>query len=330
MYTPSAAQAQTEPEYRCCIDMTALACWVFQPLVQEYGCPEDDNTPVITPPSVTPPSNQAIESKAEDTCNTCGGGEGQSVGDPINPTTGNMFHDEVDYEAVANSPLNFKRRYNSSIAKRLQTNILGEYWRHNYLATVNIISDIQVDSIRSNGQTVSFILNNSVYTPDADISMSLTKTSTGWQLIDKDDSIETYDLTGKLLSISDHKGNIVRLSYNTKGQLSSVSDAYSRVLSFSYNTTGQLIGFTNPLGYTTRYTYDMNKRLSSVIYPDSTTKQYVYENTQYPFALTGILNEYNQRTATWTYDTDGRATSSANTNGVDKTSHSSLSRRVVD
>jgi YD repeat-containing protein len=229
----------------------------------------------------------------------------------------------VDYEAVGNSPLIFKRRYNSSIARRnLLGNLASEYWRHNYLAKINYLDipgNIQANAVRSNGQTITFILNNSVYVPDADISMSLTKTSTGWQLIDEDDSIETYDLTGKLLSISDHKGNIVRLSYNTKGQLSSVSDAYSRVLIFSYNTTGQLIGFTNPLGYTTRYTYDTNKRLSSVIYPDSRTKQYVYENTQYLFALTGIINESNQRTATWTYDTTGRATSSSNANGVDKT-----------
>jgi hypothetical protein len=54
--------------------------------------------------------------------------------------------------------------------------ILGEYWRHNYLAKINYLDipgNIQANAVRSNGQTVSFILNNSVYTPDADMTHTI-------------------------------------------------------------------------------------------------------------------------------------------------------------
>jgi RHS repeat-associated protein len=111
-----------------------------------YFCPNNEsaewhsingetNRGVFLCPVPAPP---LLPEKAKDECDECGGAEGQAVGDPINPTTGNMYHDEVDYAAVGNSPLEFKRRYNS-IKSKPGDGALGQQWRHSYSARLELI-----------------------------------------------------------------------------------------------------------------------------------------------------------------------------------------------
>jgi YD repeat-containing protein len=62
-------------------------------------------------------------------------------------------------------------------------------------------------------------------------------------------------------------------------------------------------------------------RLTSVTYSASSpsTQSYVYDDPNFPFALTGVIDENGKRYATWTYDEFGRATSSQNAGGADRT-----------
>src|SRR5260221_14260096 len=64
---------------------------------------------------------------------------------------------------------------------------------------------------------------------------------------------------------------------------------------------------TDPASHVYQYAYDAAGRLSSVTYPDTRVRTYVYENTSFPFALTGIIDERGIRLATYGYDTGGRA-----------------------
>ena len=64
--------------------------------------------------------------------------------------------------------------------------------------------------------------------------------------------------------------------------------------------------------------------LEYVIQPDNTPSttdnpriQYLYENANFPFALTGIINENGVRWATYTYGTDGRVTAEEHAGGID-------------
>ncbi|WP_462391216.1 RHS repeat-associated core domain-containing protein [Acidovorax sp. Q11] len=76
---------------------------------------------------------------------------------------------------------------------------------------------------------------------------------------------------------------------------------------------------TAPGAQVVSYVYDNSKRLSQVFYPDSTSRTFLYENPYYfPYALTGILDENNQRFATYTYDGAGRATSSEHAGSVER------------
>ena len=51
----------------------------------------------------------------------------------------------------------------------------------------------------------------------------------------------------------------------------------------------------------------------------ATSQTYLYENTNLPFALTGIIDEDGNRYATWTYDANGRGLSSQHAGGADLT-----------
>src|ERR1700730_11658245 len=70
---------------------------------------------------------------------------------------------------------------------------------------------------------------------------------------------------------------------------------------------------------TVQYSYDTQGRLSTVTNPDSTTSQYLYENTSFPNALTGLLDENASRFSSWGHDTQGRATSTSEAGGAGAT-----------
>jgi RHS repeat-associated protein len=70
---------------------------------------------------------------------------------------------------------------------------------------------------------------------------------------------------------------------------------------------------------TIQYSYDAQGRLATVTNSDSTTQQYLYENTNFPNALTGLIDENASRFSSWGYDTQGRATNTSEAGGAGAT-----------
>jgi YD repeat-containing protein len=137
-----------------------------------------------------------------------------------------------------------------------------------------------------------------------------TGTQTGWQLLKPDDSIETYTLTGLLSSITSRTGLVTNLTYDGKNRLVGVTGPFGHTLSFVNDGDGRVTQITAPDGGVYSYAYSPAGNLTSVNYPNGGQRQYLYENTNFLNALTGIIDENGQRFATWTYDSQGRATSS--------------------
>jgi YD repeat-containing protein len=90
------------------------------------------------------------------------------------------------------------------------------------------------------------------------------------------------------------------------------------MLRVAYDASNRINHLTDPAGGLFTYTYDSQENLVSVTYPDSTTRTYLYQNTAFPHALTGIIDENGQPFATFTYDAQGRAVSSQHAGGVEK------------
>lgn len=146
----------------------------------------------------------------------------------------------------------------------------------------------------------------------------------GWRYTNQNDEVETYDTAGKLTTISSPSGLKFILAYDTSGRLTSVTDSFGGSLTFGYDANGRVERMTDPANAIYTYAYDTNGNLVSVTYPDGGTRQYLYNESTYtsganlPTALTGLVDENNQRFATWNYDSNGRATSSEHANGVEK------------
>ena len=257
-----------------------------------------------------------------------------SGGDPITLGTGNVFEQVVDYATAGANPLKFTRYYNSqnnAAAPAALATSLGTDWRSTYDRYLEISASggqpTSLTAERADGRSLAFVPNGNNWVSDSDIDIALTQSGSIWTLTDHNDTVEAYTANASgnayLNSITTRGGYSQTLSYNANNQLTGVVDSYGRALSFTYQN-GLLSTVTTPDGLVLSYGYTGaggNNVLTSVSYSTSpaTSQTYLYENPALPFALTGIIDEDGNRYATWTYDSQGRGTSSQLAGGVNQT-----------
>lgn len=264
-----------------------------------------------------------------DTSNVCC----TAVGDPINAATGNLFEVQHDFVGYGPFPIRFLRFYNSLMQASavLTTTELGNGWRGSYDSSVAVVTGQSVPTavvVRPDGQSLEFTNpDGSQWVPaDPTVRARLFSQSDssgnllGWTYVTADDTTETYSAAGQLLSIANRAGLTQTLAYNSSGQLVSVTDPFGHQMLFAYDAQGHLAQATDPAGGVYHYAYDDTGNLISVTYPDDTTRQYLYENSAFPSALTGLIDENGSRFATWTYDAQGRAVGSVLAGGVEPVS----------
>lgn len=270
---------------------------------------------------------------------TCQPGVTQTP-NPITVGTGNKVHLDTDY---AGTRLRFERVYNSMAIITSPPAIVawGPFtrWDHNYSRSISTSFNL-AKIRRPDGKILFFTYNstNLTWNPDGDVNDRLVQLSNpaGWKYTDSNDNVEQYDAAGKLASVTNRAGHTQTLTYSDgtdganggfvldanwnptatvlpAGLLIRVTDAAGRLLSFGYDSASRLTKLTDPEGQAYRYTYDANNNYASALYPDGRTRTYVYNepaNTagaNLPYALTGIVDENNDRYATYRYDAQGRA-----------------------
>jgi YD repeat-containing protein len=279
----------------------------------------------------------------------CTKGNKISFGNPINAGTGNKWQHETDLPGGSSS-LIFDRYYNTTTNNNTaNTGNLGSGWVHTYARSIEFIS-IRLTVHRQDGKAYNFNYSSDVWTPDADVPDRLEQLKgsngvlTGWHYTTADQTLEIYDVTGKLTAIADLSGYTQILTYSNAstpvaiapaaGLLIRVTDSFGRQLNFTYDANSRLSTLTDPAGGLYQYAYDADNNLSSVTYPDDTPadatdnpkKTYVYgelaytANVSQPHALTGIIDENNQRYATYSYDAQGRAIVSEHAGGAGRVS----------
>jgi YD repeat-containing protein len=258
------------------------------------------------------------------------------VGNPIHLGIGEKYQIEKDY--TGKDDLDFTRYYHSSVfAPR---GGLGFSWRHAYDRKISVLNSATFTFAyitRASGKQFSYQLAAGLWRAEGDINdilIHLTDADgniTGWQLTDGEtDEIETYNVSGKLVSIADRTGLTQTLTYSdastpaavapTAGLLLRVTDAFGHQLNFTYDASSRIDTMTDPAGGVYGYDYDSNNNLVSVTYPDGSSKTYHYENAAFPHALTGITDENGNRFASFSYDTQGRAISSEHAGGAERVS----------
>ncbi len=265
------------------------------------------------------------------------GGRCPQAGSPIVLGTDNKFRAEQDLSRVGASNLEFTRYYNSVVAPALT---MGLGWAHTYERRVLAISSdfSGYAAIRADGQLLEFRLVGSSYEPaDADItyrfeSILAPNGVPTFRLTTPEDTVEEYNSGGQLTRIIYRNGAVETLTYSDAttppadapraGLLLRVSDALGRQLRFTYNAAGQLSTLSDPNNGVYSYGYDPGGRLATVTYPDTKVRTYLYNESAYtsgadhPIALTGIIDENNDRYATFSYTSQGFAGATELAGGV--------------
>ena len=242
-----------------------------------------------------------------------------SAGNPINVASGNKFQDEMDFTAAPHTGLELHRYYNS---RDTTTSPFGANWRGSYCAKLSLASDGKIATLtRVDGRVETFKLTAGAWTSDPDVVSKLSavmnaSVQTGWKLVTAEDSTEIYFLDGRLSSITTHSGLTTTLSYDSDKNLAKATGPFGHVIAFSYDPSNRVTEAKAPDGGAYKYRYDSNNNLVSVTYPDNTMRQYLYENSGFPHALTGIVDEKGVRFATYGYDANGLATSTEHRNGL--------------
>jgi RHS repeat-associated protein len=289
-------------------DTFTLKVFTYYPVHCPDGQVPTYNTPLF--PStycVVPP----IVKKNQGPCK----GESCCLGNPIHSGVGNKYQIETDFNITS---LNFSRAYNSF---DFQLNgapvyaVMGQHWNHSYERHViaDAVDPNKVYVTRSDGKAYEFAPSGNLWVPDNDIHDQLVQLTdaqsvpTGWRYTTQDNTVEDYDLTGTLVSITDVLGNARTLTYDGSNRLDRVDSNSGESLHFEYDTSNRLSTITDHAGREWGYRYDANNNLEFVDNPDGTTKQYHYEDANFIHALTGITDERGIRYATFGYDAQWRA-----------------------
>ena len=155
---------------------------------------------------------------------------------------------------------------------------------------------------RVDGSRITFYEQNGEWAVTTSEPYQLESTTSGWNVITPDGSVESYSTDGKLATITNPQGQTTTLSYNSAGQLEKVTSPFGQTLTFSY-TDDKLSEAKNAAG-TTTYAYGTDGKLSQVTLPDGSTQSYTYTNGK----LDSITDATGAVVARYTYDNEGRVT----------------------
>jgi YD repeat-containing protein len=205
-----------------------------------------------------------------------------------------------------------------------------------------------VRASRGDGRTVTMARNSAgQYSTEADTTDRLEALPDGrFRYHDtRARALELYDNSGRLIAIDRADGAQARFTYSDAGTASGIApapgyliqviDERGRRLSFTYTAPSSpavpLIG-AGPLvnhllhtvsdsgGVQLTLAYDSANRLSSLLWADGRTRSFLYEDSAQPRALTGIIDENQQRFASFGYDSAGRAISTERAGSVERIS----------
>lgn len=267
------------------------------------------------------------------------------VGKPINPLTGSETHPEVTGLLVAGVELRLtysNAKYFTAQSMGVGARSLmgapgfGAYWESNLHKGLKLTpGSFGAQLYRGNGSVVSFIYDATIsaYVAPAGNADTLSY-SAGQYLYKSPKGVETYDGNGKLLHVREASGTTLSYTYSNgastvapeAGYLLQITDNSGRSISFEYSlpaggaaaTDGLVSKATDTAGRSAVFAYDSTRNLSSITWSDNKTRNFVYENTSYPWALTGVIDERGLRYSTYGYDAQGRAISTELGGGVNK------------
>ena len=264
--------------------------------------------------------------------NSCKRGPG--FGKPIFPTTGSKRF-EIPVATLGSAAFSLVYDSRRRVAANLPNALLrqtilpsfGTMWESSYHRTLVFDSNTDPTTVyawRGSSRVVSFVKTGAPFLPGAGTSDRLARVGQVWRYIDHEARTqELYNGAGQLVSMQRSDGLSMTFTYsNTNtpqsvapapGLLIEIRDSFDRTLRLTYEQPPSAVlkprvrSLTDSASRETKFAYDTAGNLKSIVWPDSTSRQFLYENGQFPWAVTGVVDERPTRVNTITYDASGRA-----------------------
>ncbi|MCQ4166663.1 RHS repeat-associated core domain-containing protein [Tahibacter harae] len=243
-------------------------------------------------------------------CSSCA-----ASANPVYPATGEKARTEPDFTFAGRT---FTRYYHSLRQFRPNSRF-AEGWSHSYADSVSADGDT-VNLVSEEGylegfvqyQTGRFRGENS----QDRIIERVNAGGIGWRLREPDGRLREYDSDGRLLHVRDPADPRNDVTVGREGSLlTSLTTAGGRQLRFVYRAN-LLQRIELPDGGQVGYSYDSARNLVAVDYGGGAVRQYHYNeaglagSADQVHYLTGITAEDGQRFASFSYDANGRVTTS--------------------
>jgi len=189
---------------------------------------------------------------------------------------------------------------------------------------------------RGLGVWVSFYRDvaNPNLAPDGDISDRLVSLANSWRFVDANaQTQEIYNSSGVIQTVAFARGDSLTYFYSDSttpvsvapvaGLLVKVQDQFGRAVQFEYEQPSaaaipRVARIVDPDGGPVQVAYGSSGNLDRLTWSDAQIRQFVYEQSTLPWALTGIIDENNERHSTYSYDAEGRARSTEHAGGVNR------------
>ncbi len=258
------------------------------------------------------------------------------VANPCDAGTGQKFQEETIFDTRT---LRLILSYNSTPVSLLpaRPHPFGNGWSFNYGMRVWLTYQNKAGALRADGRMLQFLPPSSGnhYVSEADIPDRLERlvdtggAPIGWKYtVAADDSVETYAVSGQLVSIVERNGNVRTLTYSDAttpvsvapgpGLLIRVEDHFGRQVNLIYDLYERVTTVSDPADQRYVFRYDEasahvpdgevgDSSLTSVEFPDRRKRIYHYNEQHLTSganrlnALTGITDEDGNRFATYGY-----------------------------
>ena len=251
---------------------------------------------------------------------------GVLTNNPILPATGEKIKLQTDFTDSVPHGLDFTRTYRTAWGDVSPASGMGSNWNHRFGMQLAFLSDSLRKTVQMpDGSQRRFTRSSATAAwVNTDGTDQLVESAAGFLFTNaQTDDVWVFNTSGKPTTSTQRNGWAYTLAYNPSGQLATVTNKFGRQLVLTYNANDLLSGVTAPDGQQISYQYNSD---SSLIYegygtnsaPNTSSIQYLYENPSFPKALTGMVDESGTRSATYTYDSQGRAISSELAGGADK------------
>ncbi|TAN44748.1 MAG: RHS repeat protein, partial [Nitrospirae bacterium] len=214
--------------------------------IDDWGCPcwcglslhnfSETGVYYVMPENIPPPP--------DDLGNQCSLSTG--VGSSANLKTGNLYHDQTVGGLIFS--------YNSLDPYK---GVLGKGWTHNYNLFIPTQNDGSLALKAEDGNNIIFKSSNGAYYPEpktGDTTYIIKNTDGTYTRRHKDGKIETYNTSGKIISIRDLNANTTTLTY-TGNDLTTITDPNGRTIYLTVNS-GRITAITDISGRTYAISYN--------------------------------------------------------------------------